>query len=709
MVRQICLALFLLASSACQLRAQYDAQSEDLQNYFGFNDSTRRVEQSAEQKLQESITPARLDTIVRMLSSENRIAGSPADEHIRDYVVAELKKSGLDVEVVPYKVYLPYATDIDLELTMPEHQKFVLQEDQGPGERNVKGASYPWANGYTGTGSAEAQVVFVNYGLDDDYHLLDSIGVSVRGKIVIARYGRSYRGIKARSAEKHGAAGLLLYNDPANDGYVVGDIEPNGPMRPMDGIQRGSVYNGHGDPTTPGYASTENAPRISIEAAEGLVHIPVMPISAEIAGEILSKIRKGTLPAQSWQGGLPFRYHVGPAEASVKLSIKTDGAYRTIWNTIATVRGSELPDEWVIVGGHRDAWGPGAEDNGAGCAAVIAAAEAMSKLVKEGIRPRRSILFATWDAEEWGLLGSTEWVEDHEKELASKTILYVNEDECATGSEFSAGADPLLYSFLEACTRTVLGPTGSSVYDVWDSTLKTHHPQPALGTWIGLLGGGSDFTSFGGHVGIPSLEQGFGGPFGQYHSMHDSYDYVKHFGDSTFAYHATIAKLAAVEAVRMASAGVIDYNISRLAYRLRSMVKELNAETPLEWEDSATIKSLDSALQKMNVSGLRLKGILTRKRNELTTTMCSNVNAKLRSIPSIFASKDGIAGDSWVRNLVVSTDPDNGYADLPLPQIALSMRSNNEGKFQAALKDFLSRVRAATMQIDSIAQDLGGK
>ncbi len=503
----------------------------------GFTPDHEKAELAIEKKLVDAIKPDTLRAIVTAISKKVHVAGTPEQVVTRDYVINRWKKAGLSTKVYPYEVDLPLAKSSSLEMLTPVKKTFGLHEDKTA--YDPQGSEYPWVNGFSASGTASGDVVYVNYGLHEDYHLLDSLHISVKGKIAIARYGKSYRGIKAQLAELHGAAGLIIYPDPSGDGYDEGDVFPAGPMRSSGGIQRGSIYNGHGDPTTPGYASVPGAHRVPADSMYVTPKIPVIPISYGIAQEILGSMHGHDIPNSSWQGGLAFRYHIeaaNDAPVSVKLHVECDTGLKPIWNTVATVEGSTWPDEWVIIGGHRDAWCYGTEDNAAGCASSVAAAEAFAKLAKEGIRPKRSVLFVTWDAEEWGLFGSTEWVEQLEKELGAKAIVYINQDECATGTSFSAGADPSLRSLVYEVSKSVPDGSGTLVYDAWsehaEKTKKNEEPE------IGLLGGGSDFSPFYNHLGIPSLEHGFGGPFGQYHSNHDNIGWTMHFGDSSFRYHA---------------------------------------------------------------------------------------------------------------------------------------------------------------------------
>ncbi len=673
--------------------------------FLGYSDSLTVLERQREARLSERIKPEELDSLVKFLASENRIAGSESDHRVAMRSAKMLEDAGLSVITYPYHVYLPYATTVSLEMTSPIKKKFILKEKIYPGETKANGPEYPWANGYSGTGAVQAPVIFVNYGLQADYTALDSVHVSVKDRIVIARYGRSYRGIKARLAEEHGAVGLLLYNDPGGDGYATGDAYPDGAARSMDGIQRGSVYNGHGDPTTPGYASTLDAPHVSPDSGEVLAKIPVMPISAAIAQEILSAMNPSAIPENGWQGYLPLRYHLGGELPIVKLTVQTDGKSRDIWNTVGTVTGSELPNEWIIVGGHRDAWGPGAEDNGSGAAAVIAAARAVAALAHEGIRPKRSILFALWDAEEWGLIGSTEFVEQFGRELTSRALLYINEDECATGHHFDASADPLLRSFVWDVTASIADPSGGSIYDRWKANWTAGlKPENVVGRPpIGLLGGGSDFTSFNGHIGVPSINQGFDGPFGQYHSEHDSYYYVKHFGDTSFVYHALIAKLMAVEALRMANAEILPYDYGELASSIQLFAHNLSLETPKAWADSEKFVTLDTALSRMKAAATTMNQMLANS-SAMSLGVRHQLNQQLRKLIYVFVPIGGIPNDPWTHDQLVTSDPGNGYADLTLPGLHASLKKNAQQEFDDQLLALTASTEGATREIASLTQ-----
>ncbi|HEX7940467.1 MAG TPA: M28 family peptidase, partial [Gemmatimonadaceae bacterium] len=430
----------------------------------------------------------------RALSREVHISGTPAQARTRDYVVDAMKRWGLETEVRAYDVWMPHTTQVQAWRVAPDTLALDLAEGPVPEDTTSWTADEAViANGYSGTGDVTAPVVYVNYGLIEDYAQLDSMGVSVKGKIAVARYGRSYRGIKAREAEKRGAVGLIIYSDPENDGYGRGDVYPEGPMRSDRGVQRGSILNPDGDPSTPGYPSRPGVKRIAASAMD-VSRIPVVPMSYGNAAALLRGLRGSQVP-QAWQGGLPFRYHAGPGPVAAHLIVRSDtatAAIKRIWDTFGIVRGSEHPDEIIMIGGHRDAWGPGAADNVSGTVSVLEAAQAVAEEVKAGHRPKRTIIFATWDAEEWGLLGSTEYVEDDSLRLLRGGIAYLNQDVAAQGKSFGGGGSPSLRSTLRDVARQVSDPSGAgSVYDVWRRNAAVpDSAEPAMGD----PGGGSDFA-----------------------------------------------------------------------------------------------------------------------------------------------------------------------------------------------------------------------
>ena len=631
----------------------------------------------------------------RALSFETHVAGTPAQIRTRDYVVEQMQRMGLQTEVRSYSVFMPHATAVRLWRTAPTEKELSLREPAVAGDSTSATWQYPTVNGYSGIGEAEGDIVYVNYGLIEDYARLDSIGVSVKGRIAVARYGRSFRGIKAREAERHGAAALLIYSDPQNDGYVRGDVYPEGPMRNADGVQRGSVFNGAGDPATPGYASTPNAPRLAVDRME-LPRIPVVPISYANASELLAGVRGRDVPT-GWQGGLPFHYHVGPGPARARISVTDDRATegtKQIHDTFGMVVGSELPDELVIIGAHRDAWGPGASDNVSGTVSVLEAARVVADAVRAGHPPRRTIVFATWDAEEWGLLGSTEYVEDDSLRLLRGAVAYLNQDTAAEGARFGAGGSPSLRALLRDVARHVPDPRGGgSVFDTWQrGSAMVDTASPPMSD----PGGGSDFAGFYNHLGIPIVDWGFGGESGMYHSQYDDFAWMSRFGDTSFAYHATAGSIGAAMVLRLANADIVPYDYLEYARTMRRYLPGIEQQFASRgWRASAT--ALSAAITRME----REAALFAAARDSalarpLTRPRRLAANVALREVERALTRPMGLRTRPWYRNLIYAADENNGYANMPFPSVNEAIRDDDEGLAVRELADLAQRFDAGT-------------
>jgi N-acetylated-alpha-linked acidic dipeptidase len=633
----------------------------------------------------------------RFLSLQPHMAGTAAQARTRDYVIDKMKSWGLETEVRAYSIWMPHPVSTRVWRISPDPIELNLQEGRVP--EDTTSFAFPQVtpfNGYGAAGDVRGEVVYVNYGLIEDYAQLDSMGVSVKGKIAIARYGRSFRGIKAREAEKHGTLGLIIYSDPADDGYVRGDVYPAGPMRPSQGIQRGSVMNPNGDPSTPGYPSTANAKRIAAGAMD-VPHIPVLPISYGNAAELLRGLTGKSIP-QPWQGGLPFRYHVGPGPVQARIAVETDATtnpYKQIWDTFGTIRGSEFPDEIVIIGGHRDAWGPGAADNVSGTVSVLEAARAISEQVKAGNRPKRTIVFATWDAEEWGLIGSTEFVEQDSLRLAKSAVAYLNQDDVAQGPNFGGGGSPSLRALLRDVARKVPDPSGQgSVYDVWRK--RANLAADTLEPQMGDPGGGSDFAGFYNHLGIPIADWGFGGPSGVYHSAYDSYHWMTKFGDPTFEFHAANARIGTAALLRIANAEILPYDYveyARTVQRFSSQVERAIAEK--HWKLSGAV--LTAAVGRMEIAAVVFSAARDRALStQLSPTIAKRVNATLLGVERELTRPQGLVTRPWFRNLVYASDENNGYSTMVLPSVNEAIRIGDESAVERELADLVKRFDAAT-------------
>ena len=645
-------------------------------------------------------SPANAAEYAQALSREPHVAGTQAQARTRDYVIDRMRAWGLETEVRAYEVWMPHPTSSRVWRMTPDARELTLTEGPVAGDPTSGQADVPPINGYGGSGDVTGEVVYVNYGLIEDYATLDSLGIDVRGKVAVARYGRSFRGIKAREAERHGAAALLIYSDPQDDGYVRGDVYPAGPMRPSHGIQRGSVFNGAGDPTTPGTPSKAGARRIPL-AESGVPRIPVVPISYGNAAELLRDVR-GTRIPQTWQGGLPFRYHIGPGPVTARVVVATDTAtapLKTIWNTFGIVRGGEFPDEMVIVGGHRDAWGPGAADNVSGTVSVMEAARAVATLAKRGIRPKRTIVFATWDAEEWGLIGSTEYVEDDSLRLIHGAVAYLNQDVAAQGPSFGGGGSPSLRATLRAITRTVDDPSGKgSVYDVWRRTVAVaDSAEPQMGD----PGGGSDFAGFYNHLGIPHSDWGFGGAGGVYHSMYDSRHWMETFGDPGYRYHAAAARIGAALALRLANADVLPYDYVEFAQSMRRYVPAVErAIATRRW--SMSVAPLTAAIDSLErraatFAATRDSALAGRPLSKQTRAA---VNAALLRVERALTRPEGLRTRPWYRNLIYAADVDNGYATIVFPSVNEAIRTGDAGLAQREIEDLSRRFESAAAAVN---------
>jgi len=676
----------------------------------GYSATSAEAERRMEAAAIAVPSPESAAVYARALSREPHMSGTPAQARTRDYVIERMRSWGLETSVRAYQVWMPHPTSIRVWRVSPNSRELTLAEGPIPVDSTSSLPEVPPINGYGGSGDVTGEVVYVNYGLIEDYATLDSLGISVKGKIVVARYGRSYRGIKAREAEKHGAAALIIYSDPADDGFTRGDIYPEGPMRPWTGVQRGSVFNDNGDPTTPDYASVPGAKRIPLDQTN-LPRIPVIPASYKNAAELLRDVRGGGELPRGWQGGLPFRYHVGPGPVRARVVVTTDAQthpYKDIWDVLGTIRGSEYPDQLVIIGGHRDAWGPGAADNISGTVSILETARTIGDLVKQGYRPKRTIVFASWDAEEWGLMGSTEFVEQDSARLFKDGTAYINFDEVATGPDLGASGSPSLRPFFRDVTKVVASPTGKgSVYDAWriSDRIKSDTAQPVIGD----PGGGSDFAGFYNHLGIPIADWGFGGPMGVYHSAFDSYHWMSKFGDPGYKYHATMGVMGAVAITRLADADIIPYDYVEYARAMRGLTATAARNIAEKHWTNVSLGALDSSITVMETAASKFnetrdaalaKGVSAASRKQ--------ANELLMQVERVFVRAGGlpVSKREWFRNVIYAADNDNGYANIGLPSINEAVKAGDEALSVREIADLSQRFIKAAGLLDSAARSL---
>src|ERR1700684_3743374 len=501
----------------------------------GFSSAAAAAETQLEQRFDSDLSAADLRAWLEQMTSAPNHVGSPHDKANAEFELAKFKEWGWDASIETFSVLYPTPKEVSVELVAPTHFKALLTEPPIEGDRTSTQTKdeLPAYNVYGADGDVTAELIYVNQGMPEDYKELERLGLSVKGRIVLTRYGGGWRGLKPKLAYEHGAVGCLIYSDPRDDGYGAGDAYPKGGYRPRDGVQRGSVQDlvlYSGDPLTPGVGATPGAKRLAIADAKTILKIPVLPISYAAAEPLLAALG-GRVAPQGWQGGLPLSYHVGPGPAKVHLKVLSDWGQKTIYDVIAKIRGSDEPDRWIVRGNHHDGWVFGATDPLAGQVALMAEAKAIGKLVKDGWRPHRTLVYASWDGEEPGLLGSTEWAETHADELKSKAVLYINSDTNGRGF-VGVGGSHALQRFASEAARDVKDPeTGASVLvravakQRVDDYESAAHGNSGADLDLEALGSGSDFTPFLQHLGVNSLNLGFEGEteYGVYHSAYDSF------------------------------------------------------------------------------------------------------------------------------------------------------------------------------------------
>ncbi|SDB31433.1 N-acetylated-alpha-linked acidic dipeptidase [Flavobacteriaceae bacterium MAR_2010_188] len=548
---------------------------------MGFSDEAAKKQLQLEADFDKLPKTQNLDDWMKFLSSRPHHVGSEFDKEVVDFVAEKFKSWGYDVKVEKFNVLFPTPKLRLLEMTSPEKYTAELTEPPVEGDESSTQLeeALPGYNAFSVDGDVTAELVFVNYGIPADYEELERRGIDVKGKIVIAKYQGSWRGIKPKVAAEKGAIGCIMYSDPGDDGYGGGDVYPTGPYKNEYGVQRGAVMDlpyQPGDPLTPGYGATDDAKRLKIEDATSLTKIPVLPISYHDALPLLKAIGGPVAPG-SWRGGMPITYHIGPGPAKVHLKLEFNWDMKPAYDVIATLKGSTYPDEWVLRGNHHDAWVHGANDPISGLVALMEEARVVSELVKKGFKPKRTIKYCAWGAEEPGLIGSTEWVETNEKELKEKAVAYINTD--GTGAGFlGVGGSHTLEEFFDQITREVKDPVNDvSVFERRNAVEK-FQGKPAWNYYnLSALGSGSDYSPFFQHLGISSFNMGFGGESsgGEYHTMYDSYKLYTRFKDPGFVYGATLVKVAGRTTLRLANAEVLPFEFEHFANTVSEYVEEL--------------------------------------------------------------------------------------------------------------------------------------
>ena len=678
------------------------------QSLTGFSNGNSEKQKQAESVFLNQQESERYKNHLKTLTKEPHVAGSKANERVRDYMAEVMRKAGFQVEIFPYDIYLPVmpgtaSAEIVEPIRLPLNNKeYIHKEDPFSSDPNL----YFGYNAYTGTGDVTAEVVYANFGRKEDFEKLEAMGISVKGKIVIARYGGNFRGHKAKYAELHGAAGLIIFTDPGDSGYAKGLVYPEGPYYNESDIQRGSLLtlDWFGDPLTPFEPALpldgkKKIVRKKPEEVTGMHNIPVLPLPYGSAKEIIGRMTGKPVPA-GWQGGLPYTYRLegGPA-LKVRVNVTQKREIQRVYNVVGTLVGSELPNEWIMAGSHYDAWGFGATDPNSGTAMLLALSESLGKLSQAGYKPKRTIKIAHWDAEEQGVIASSEWVEQFRDELDAKGVAYLNADGAVSGKNFGAASSPSLKNLSIDATKAVQYPDSSkSLYEHWLG--KRGAKEPPLGN----LGGGSDHIAFYTHVGIPSWGGGMGGP-SLYHSNHDSFSFYERFADSSFKMGPLVESVFGIMALRLANADVIPYNVSRYGTDLRTHFEGLQKLTKA-YDKSETAFSFDALIKAAD----ELKKAGEESEVALKTANEANkkaINAELLLLERQWIDKQGMPYGNWFRSLYASPDPYSGYASWMLPGFqyeAANKSTANLKMWEQKYLDTMARLKTKMEAITKLAK-----
>jgi N-acetylated-alpha-linked acidic dipeptidase len=714
----------------------------------GFFPQSVQAQRDLEARFKTMPDPGRMREAMRRLSARPHHVGSPYDKDNAEWILGQFKSYGWDAHIENFDVLFPTPVERIVELVSPTTYKASLQETALPGDptSNQQAEQLPSYNAYSIDGDVTGPLVFVNYGIPADYEVLEQRGISVKGAIVIAKYGGSWRGIKPKVAAEHGAIGCLIYSDPRDDGYAGGDVFPAGPMRPAQGVQRGSVADMPiypGDPLTPGVGATKNAKRLSVAQARTITKIPVLPISYGDAQPLLSALGGPIAPA-AWRGGLPITYRLGSGPAKVHLRVKSDWSLKTLYDVIAKV------DQWIIRGNHHDAWVNGAEDPISGLVAELEEARALGTLYQQGWRPKRTIIYAAWDGEEPGLLGSTEWAETHADELKAHAVAYLNSDTNGRGYLEVEGSHSL-EKFVNGVAMDVEDPeSGASSWKrVQASRILNGSPESRRDARdredlrIGALGSGSDYSSFIDHLGVASLNYGYGGEDdgGIYHSIYDDFYWFTHFSDTSFVYGRALAQAAGISVLRLANADLLPFAFTNLGETVQGYVKDLQSLRDRRSEqivernrqieeglfkftsdprDPVTAPQtqlpapqlnfapLLNALDSLNHAAARYDRAYARAVTGGRAANAKTVNERLIQAERALTSTDGLKNRPWYVHMLYAPGFYTGYGVKTIPGVREAIE---QGQWQDADRE-IARAAAALEReatlISGIAATLSG-
>ncbi len=744
---------------------------------IGFAPGSKAAQARAEAHALGIPTPDAARAWLRALTEEPHVAGTPADHKTALDLAEKLKSWGWDTEIVEYEVLLNYPTRVSCEIAGRAAQPLKLTEDPVVADKDSASRdAFPAFHGYGVSGDVTAQVVYANFGRLEDFAVLDKMGIDVRDKIILVRYGELFRGLKVRNAQQKGAKGILIYSDPGDDGFAKGDVFPEGPYRSGSSLQRGSVQFlslGPGDPSTPGVPSIKGAKRLPIDPRNGLTlgdwasampvqeweketgivrndyyaSIPSLPISYDAARPILQAMGGANVPA-GWQGGLPLAYHAGPGPVEVHFAVAMDYQVRTIWNVVAKLKGEVEPDRWVMIGNHRDAWVYGAVDPSSGTSATMEMCRALGSAVHQGWKPKRTLVYASWDAEEYGLVGSTEWADQFADAITEKAVLMLNVDSAVSGPNLDIDGVPSIRDLMLEATGAVLDVrSGRTLRDLWVAKKRAAWagtaPVDLDGLWDGpgddpskpypaasagasgrkfspqmnALGSGSDYTAFLDHLGVPAVDAGFSGKYGVYHSIYDDFFWMEKFGDPEFLTHATAAKLYTLVAMRAAGADVVPLRFAPYGEALREylddlrrMVARKNRATDGETSRASfafdTLPKLVAAIKGFEAQAVILDAATEAlaKRDGVPPAQLAKVNDALTRVERAFLLPKGLPGRPWFKHAIYAPGLTTGYAAWPLPGVRQAVNDGDAAMLAAQAAALVERIDAATAALKLAAE-----
>ncbi len=712
-------ALLIIAIFALAATSLPSAQVRPIR---GFADDAVAAQRQREEQFRKIPDSARLKEYMEAIARSPHVAGQPSSKRVADYALAKFKSFGLDANLEVFEAMMPWPIETSVEVVGPEKYTLkvkepVLAEDPDSGDQT------PLYNAYSGDGNVTGEVVYVNYGMPADYDKLKELGVDVKGKIVIARYGAGWRGIKPKVAYEHGAIGCLIYSDPRDDGYYAGDVYPAGPYRPEFGAQRGSVMDmpiHAGDPLTPGWGSEPGGRKNRIEDAQTILKIPVLPISYGDALPILRQL-KGKVVPNEWKGALPITYHVGPGPASVHMNLKFEWKNRPLYDVVVRIPGATRPDEWIIFGNHHDAWVNGADDPTSGAVSLMETARGLGELLKTGWRPSRTIILALWDGEEWGLLGSTEWAEKHDAELKQKAAVYINSDGTGKGW-LSMGGSHGLQQFANEAAKDVMDPrTGKPVFEEARKHAVQGEPEgdarkaaeadPSLR--LAPLGSGSDFTPFLQHLTLSALSVGFGGesPGGVYHSAYDTVKWYQTYSDGEYIYGRTLSQLTGTLLLRLADAPVLPFQYVDTADTLMRYVVELEKLASEKKDSRVDLKPVRAAVESLRASAQEFEKAYSSIGRMSTQSLLANAQLKqlnklLLTSEQRLGNGDGLPRRDWFKHQIYAPGFYTGYGVKTMPQIREGLEEGRYTEAQGGVRTVSAAVNALAAQVEDATKAL---